>query len=127
MQISLSSGKYKIINSGQTFLFADSNELKIEVDADNSFKFSICLKFENDDMHEQKINSVIREDEIILTCVNFKNSGTGLYKPVHIATIDGKALWFVFWSYLEGSLEGKVRSVKYTFFVSDDLEEVIGE
>lgn len=127
MQISLSSGNYRIIDSGQTFLFGDSNELKIDVSADNGFKFSVYLKFENDDTHEQKIDSVIREDEIVLSCMNFKNSGTGLYQPARIATIDGKTLWFVFWSYLEGSLKGKVRSVKYTFFVSNDLEEGIGE
>lgn len=127
MQISLKSGNYKIIDSGQAFLFGDSNELKIDVKAENGFILSICLIFTNDDTDEQKINSEIRANDIILSCINFKESGTGLYQPVHVATIDGKELWFIFWSYLEGSLGSKIRSVKYTFFVNNDLKEKIGE
>lgn len=127
MQIRLKSGNYKIIDSGQTFLFGDSNELKIDVKADSGFTLSISLIFANDDTNEQKINSEIRENDIILSCINFKESGTGLYQPVHVATVDGKELWFIFWSYLEGTLGSKIRSVKYTFFASDDLKEDIGE
>lgn len=127
MQVCLSSGNYKIINSGQTYLFGESNELKIELNAENGFKFSIYLSFMYDDTNEQKMNSEIRENDILLSCVNFSESGTGLYQPAPIATIDGKTIWFVFWSYLEGASKGKIRSVKYTFFESDDLEADIGE
>lgn len=127
MQISLSSGNYRIISSGQTFLFGESNELKIDSIADNGFKFAIHLIFESDETGEQKITSVVQENRITLSCFNFCDMGTGLSKPVHIAAGDGSGIWFMFWSYLEGSSSAKVRSVKYTFFMNNDMEDDIVE
>lgn len=122
MQINLSSGNYKIVSSGQTFLFGLYEDLKITIMADNGFKFSVVLKFEVDLKNEtdlygkQKIDKKIDGNIIILTCFNFDDEGTGLTKPISIAQIEGKEVFLMFWSYLEGSENGKVRSVKYTIF-----------
>lgn len=114
MQVRLSSGGYEIISSGHTFLFGKERSLKIDVSADNDFEFSVVLQFQEDALAEQRIEKEMVGNTILLSCVNFLDSGTGLNAPVCIAEIDGKGLFFMFWSYLEG--KEKVRSVKYTFF-----------
>ena len=56
------------------------------------------------------------DDVVVLSCLNFQNNGTGLISPVKIAEIEGREMFLIFWSYLEGGGERKVRSVKYTLF-----------
>ena len=116
MQVSLSSGGYDIIDSGHIFLFGEDKDLKMDITANNGFEISLILKFSKDTSNEQKIQKDISENTIILTCINFQNEGTGLATPVRIAAIDGKELYLMFWSYLEGKDEIKSRSVKYTLF-----------
>lgn len=116
MQVRLSSGEYNIVNSGQTFLFGEDKDLTIDIIANDNFEFSITLKFLKDTSGEQRIESEIIENAIIISCINFDDIGTGLISPVRIAAIDGKELYIMFWSYLKGQEEGKVRSVKYTIF-----------
>lgn len=123
MQISLSSGNYNIVSSGQTFLFGLDKDLKINMIADNGFEFSVILKFAKDLYGEYRIDRRIDGNMIILTCFNFDDMGTGLTRPISIAQIEGREVFLMFWSYLEGRENGKVRSVKYTIFMSDNLGE----
>lgn len=45
MEIVMSSGNYKIIDSGQVFLFGLDDELRMDVDTNKGFVFSmICFK-----------------------------------------------------------------------------------
>lgn len=114
MQVYLSSGDYDIINSGYVFLFGKDEDLKIDIDAENGFKFALILKFRKDDSVEKKIEKEMIDQTIILSCINFRNNGTGLASPVNIATVNGKELYFMFWAYQEG--EDEVRGIKYTLF-----------
>lgn len=118
MQVNLSSGGYHIIDSGQTFLFGLDENLEIDIIASNGFAFSVILNFYNDTSTEYRIEKEIVENKIKLSCYNFIDVGTGLDSPVNIATVDGKQLYLLFWSYLEGKGQGKgkVRTVKYTIF-----------
>lgn len=121
MQVSLSSGNYHIVSSGQTFLFGLDKDLKLIITADNHFQFSIVLKFEKDSYGERRMDTRVNGNTIILNCFNFDDMGTGLTKPLSVAKIEGKEIFFMFWSYLEGAEKGKARSVKYTIFMSDNL------
>lgn len=117
MQITLSSGNYNIIDSGQVFLFNESEDLQMDVVADDNFAFSIIFKFIRDDSEEQSVDKKILENTIIFSCLNFDDIGTGFSEPMSIATVGGKEMFLMFWSYLEGMKEkGRVRSVKYTLF-----------
>lgn len=117
MQISLSSGNYNIIDSRQIFLFNEKDDLKINVVADNKFQFSMIFKFWSDSSDKQDITKEIIDNNIIFSCINFHDMGTGLSSPVSIAKIDGKEYFLMFWSYLEGEEnKGPVRSVKYTIY-----------
>ena len=113
MLISLSSGDFDIVASGQAFLFAKDKDFRIDIKEGEEFTFSITLNFSENESGTEDIQVRTNGNEIILTCLNFKNTGTGVSEPVKVATLDGRDLYFTFWSYLEGK---KSRSVRYTFF-----------
>lgn len=46
MQISLSSGEYKIIDSRQVYLFDQDADFRMDIQTDNGFEFSLLFKFE---------------------------------------------------------------------------------
>lgn len=121
MKVALSSDGYSIVSSGQAFLFGADKDLEIHVQADNGFEFGVILKFVTDDSEKYRIDKSMDDNRITLTCVNFEDAGTGLSKPVRLARIDDKELFLMFWSYLEGADHGKVRSVKYTIFMQEQL------
>ena len=117
MQITLSSGNYNIIDSGQIFLFDENEDFRIDVDTKNNFLFSMIFKFKRDNTNKQQIDKILTENTITFICLNFNDRGTGFSKPMSIAQIDGKEVFLMLWSYLEGAEEiGKTRSVKYTIF-----------
>lgn len=113
MLISLSSGNYDIIASGQAFLFSKDKDFRIDIQEKNGFAFSLILNFIENESGEQNIQVKTIDNEIVLTCINFENIGTGLKEPIKVATIEGKNLYFTFRAYLEGAVS---RSVKYTLF-----------
>ena len=117
MQVNLSSDNYSIISNGITFLFGEDKDLTIEVTADNGFQFKIVMEFKIDDNSESRIDTKFYENEIRMLCFNFQESGTGMKWPVKIGTIEGKEMYLIFWSYLDGEHEKKVRSVEYTIFL----------
>ena len=117
MQISLSSGGYDIVSSGQVFLFGEEKDLKLDIHAENDFDFSVVFNFSKDTSDEHRIDVEIVEKTIYLSCINFQDNGTGITIPASIATIDGKELYLLCWSYLEGKDEKKARNVKYTLFL----------
>ena len=115
MQVSLSSDNYNIISNGITFLFGKDKDLKIEVIADNGFQFTIIMEFKADSSGESRIDTKFFENEMKLLCFNFEDSGTGTKWPVKIGMIDGKGLYLIFWSYIQG--ENAARSVQYSIFL----------
>lgn len=121
MQINLSSGLYEIISHGQVFLFDINENFRIHILTDDDFEFSVDLKFKNDPDGEQRIQKALEGNVISLICYNFDDIGTGLTKPMAIAKVDGKEMFLMFWSYLEGNESGKVRTVKYTIFMQNNL------
>ena len=118
MEITLSSGNYKIIDSGQVFLFREDDEFRMDIDTNKDFVFSIIFKFLKSDIKEMKIDKQIDKNIITITCFNFEDLGTGFSSPMSIAKIEDKEMYLMLWSYLDGdSKSGRVRSIKYTFFL----------
>lgn len=116
MNVSLSSGGYRIIANDSVFLFDDSEELIIKVTEGDAFDICVIIKFANDETGERSITRKVEDDNLILVCNNFNGAGTGMTKPMYIADINGKKVYLTIWAYLEGSKTPKVRSVKYTLF-----------
>ena len=94
MKINLSSNNHKIVSSGQAFLFGPDSDFSINIIADNNFDFFIVIKFKNDIFSEQRIEKNFKGNTIQLICWNFDHSGTGISKPMSVARIDGKELYF---------------------------------
>ena len=116
MHISLSSGSHDIISSGQTFLFDKDDIFRIKIEDDNTAY--IELVFVQTEDKEQDIKTTIEENTLRLTCYNFAEEGTGLSSPWRIMSSEGKNMYFMFWSHLEGKT-ANVRVVKYTLFMGE--------
>lgn len=123
MQVGLSSGGYDIISSGQVLLFGKEEEFKIDILAENGFRFQIVLKFMKDDTDHFRIEKKVVEHSIILDCYNFADTGTGMSRPSKVARIGERDVYFMFWSYLEGAEDRAARSVKYTIFMDGNKGE----
>lgn len=116
MQVQLSSGNYRIIASGEAFLFGVYEDLTIQVDDGKDFGVKIVMKFTEDPSGEQDIYTDVENDSLVITCINFSGIGAGLKRPAHIADANGKKVYFMFFSSYLGDKEDKTRSVKYTIF-----------
>lgn len=118
MQIEISSNQHDIVSGGMAYLFHKDADLTISIKADNGYCFSVVLKFVEDSAREQAVQSDMQGQDLFLTCYNFQKSGTGLSEPVQIASIEGKEMYLMFWSYLDGDEKDReqVRSVRYTLF-----------
>lgn len=123
MQVYLSSGKYDIIASGETFLFGPFEDLTIEVNDGNEALVRIILKFVENSSCDRGIETDIANDSLVITCINFSSLGTGLKCPTHIADVNGKEVYFMFSSSYLGEKEDKARSVKYTVFWKNKMKE----
>lgn len=118
MQVELHSGGYKIIASGDVFLFGESDDLVIKATGADNSEICVILKFQTDGTGSQRIDREITEKGLVLHCCNFTGSGTGLLRPAPIAKTGGKNIYLMFWMYEQGIKKPKARSVKYTLFQS---------
>lgn len=118
IQVKLTSRKYEILDYGTVFLFDENADLTLNIIADNSFEFILSISFINDISREQSLDTEISENCIKLTCINFFTEGTGLTAPMELAVVNGKKLYFMFWTFLEGNEDGKpkARKVEYTLY-----------
>ena len=116
MQVRLSSGKYDIIASGEAFLFGPLEDLTIEVNEKKESLVKIVLKFTENASGNLDIQTDVLDDSLVITCINFSSMGTGLKSPAHIADVNGKEVYFMFYSSFLGDMENQARSVKYTVF-----------
>jgi len=114
MQVDVYSGDYKIIHSGQVFLAGTDADFRIKLVSEENVEYHIVISFERKKSQEQRIERIVKGKTIQLICTNFEDAGSGLAKPAHIARMEGKEIFFMFWSYVEGA--SKIRSVKYTIF-----------
>ena len=113
MKFSIMTNRYRVIDTGVFITYDCTSDAIIDVDTENGFKFKLTLKFNEDDEKQHKLIKEVTDDIIILSCVNFNSSlGIGTKKPLHIATVDDKALLFHFWV---STVENDMRRIEYTF------------
>lgn len=118
MQVKLTSQQYKILDYGTVFLFDENADLTMDIIADNSFEFIVSIRFINDISRAQGLDTEVSENCIKLTCINFSTEGTGLAEPMKLAVVNGKKIYLMFWTFLEGNEDGKqrARKVEYTLY-----------
>lgn len=116
MQVHLRSGNYNVIANGEVFLFAPYGDLTIQVDDSNAFQVKIVIKFTKDSSGERDIRTVVSDDALVITCVNFDGMSAGLKCPTHIADVNEKKVYLMFSTDCTGDTASRTRSVKYTIF-----------
>ena len=119
MRVGQSSGNYRIIASGDTFLFDPWEDLSINIENEEGLQIKVVMKFANDEKKEHRVETAIVEDSLVMTCYNFDSLGTGLKRPTHIADVDDKAVFMLFSSQYIGNKDQGTRSVKYTIFLEN--------
>lgn len=88
---------HKVIASGTVIGFNELPEFVFELQESDRFSFTLKMVFEEKEGKEMSINSDVNGGNITIHCINFKNSlGTGFIKPVELATVGGKNIYFKF-------------------------------
>lgn len=118
MQVKLMSQQHEILDYGTVFLFGENADLTLNIVTDNSFEFILSISFIDDISKTQSLNTEVLGNCIKLTCINFSDEGTGLTEPMELAVVDEKKLYLMFWTFMEGTEEGKpkVRKIEYTLY-----------
>lgn len=117
MRIQMSSGNCDIVACNEVFLFDDSEELALHIYDDDDSYCCIALRFIQDESKKQRIEPEGGNDSLALTCYNFNSRfGAGLKTPVLVGESDGKNMYIMFWTKIQGSCEPYVRSVQFTIF-----------
>ena len=119
MRVNQSSGNYRIIAGGDTFLFDPWGDLSVNIENDKGDQIKLVMRFSNDEKKAHRVETEIVDDSLVMTCYNFDSLGTGLKRPTHIADMDGKAVYLLFSSQYIGNKDQGTRSVKYTVFIEN--------
>lgn len=118
MQIDKLSGGYHILESGSILTYSGTDDIVFRLKMDKTFKFQVVLKFEEKEKDDQqlKFNTDSQQNIITITCVNFNNLlGTGIKKPIELATFNNKKVFINFCIYATG--DEIPRKVTYTFYI----------
>lgn len=112
------SSQYEVLSTG-TFFTKDRNDsVKFSVRIDDEFFFDVVLNFQDDKSTDNKseisLSGNKKDNLLILTCSNFKDTGTGTIKPLEIASYKSKAIVLHFWSYIVS--KRATRRIEYTFY-----------
>lgn len=110
MNITISTNGYNIVSHGDIILYDDNSEMKLDIETDNRFSFSVIFKFIKD--KEQGLKKEVDGNNIIFECINFDPLGTGTNLPISIATVGGKEWFLHFWCYVMG--ESGPRRIEYS-------------
>lgn len=116
MITNIRTGDYDVIDNNIVYLFDQKSDLVLHFKS-GKFEFDLRLAFKEESKDEQDLNIAVTKDEIRIECTNFdRNLGTGTTKPLEIATINSKKIYFHFWVYLMGNIEQNevARKVEYT-------------
>lgn len=94
---SIQANGHKVIASGTVIGYSQLPEFSFNLKEEDSFEFTLKMIFEEKEGADVSIHSDVAENNITIHCVNFKNSlGSGFTKPVELATVGGKKIYFKF-------------------------------
>ncbi len=103
MKITQSTSKYSILCSNDVLLPKESNNLILDIEMSDSFRFTLQFVFESDNDNKQKIIPSVEGQTVTLTCFNFNSqSGIGILSPIDLATHNGKKVYVSFWTLILG-------------------------
>lgn len=111
-----STGNFEILESGNVITYEEKSDLSFDIEMNKDFKFSLLIKFSTDEKKNHKITAHTLNSTITLVCTNFDNAfGTGLTKPVELATFNNKKVFFMFW--VRRLAGNGPKEISYTFYI----------
>lgn len=88
---------YRVITSGTVIGFKDLPEFTFELEQPGGFAFQLKLIFDQKDGEGSSVTTDVNDKNITMRCINFDNTlGAGFSKPIEIATVGGKKVFFKF-------------------------------
>ena len=111
------SSNAELIDSRSVILFDSTQPLEIEETFSSQFKILIRLFFQKGDKQAININADTTTNTVDYKCFNFDSPfGICTQKPIEIATINDKKIYFHFWVYLLGESDTATRKVEYSIW-----------
>ena len=115
MKIIQSTSQYEILCSNAVLLPSESNDLILEIEMSDSFKFTLKFVFTSIDDSTPRINPSVEEQTVTLTCINFNSqTGIGILSPIDLATHNGKKVYASFWTSIIG--DTSARKFSYSIY-----------
>ncbi|WP_295356443.1 DUF6864 domain-containing function [uncultured Succiniclasticum sp.] len=118
VSIQKKSSVYDIVDSGTAFNYLNDDSVKLDIELNGEFAFSIEFLFPKGDKGKSdlKVDYDSTKKLIKFACFGFDNSlGTGTKQPIEIGIFNGKKLFIHFWIYSLG--ESQVKKLEYCFFM----------
>lgn len=115
--IKQTSGNYDIIDFGMAMTFGSDDGIELNVNFEDKIEFVLSISF-SDIEGEKKVSIDVDEknNSINVVFVDEKNSiGYGINRPVEIAMIENKKIFFRIWISPLGR-ENRAKKIEYVFF-----------
>lgn len=110
---------YRVITSGTVIGFKELPEFTFELAHPGGFSFRLKLVFEQKNGEGSSVTTDVDEKNISMRCVNFDNTlGAGFSKPIEIATVGGKKVFFKFVAH---DMQ-RLPMLNYTFYQEQAVE-----
>lgn len=94
---SIRTNGHRVIASGTVIGYAELPDFAFELQEEDRFGFTLKLIFEENASKKMSVTSDVNQDSITIHCTNFENSlGSGFTKPIELATVNGKKIYFKF-------------------------------
>lgn len=120
MSVILRSGGYRVLASGETFLFAPNSELCIDIN-ENAVNLKLTMRFLHDNTREPRIDYESYSGRLFMFCYNF-GPEAGPKEPRLLQETNGRKV-FIMFRYFEAGHDRQIRSVKYTVFTETRRED----
>lgn len=108
------SGNHEILDSNTIILFGKDSNLVVKIEASPTFAFDLVLEFTTDETNKRDIRLEASDDQMKFICINFEPAGAGTIRPLELATVGGRKIYFHFWTSKEVE---EMRKVTYTVFI----------
>lgn len=104
----------EILDSNTVILFGKDSNLVVKIEASPTFAFDLVLEFATDETNKRNMRLEASDNQMKFICTNFEPAGAGTIRPLELATVGGRKVYFRFWTSKE--IE-EMRKVTYTVFI----------
>lgn len=112
MNITVSSGKYDVIQSGLVIADSWNSDIEFHLQLSKITVLNVTLRFVEQEGADKNFEVLAESNALVFKCTNFMDS-TGTSYPIELATIKGKKVFLNFRNYGEKNV---MRKIEYAFY-----------